>query len=85
LKAQLLLNELKNEKEGIGYNAADDKFEDMIASLVLLTQQWLPVLLFKTLLPFQHCFLTTEAVVADKPEDNPAPAAPAAPGMGGMM
>jgi chaperonin GroEL len=28
--------------------------------------------------------LTTEAVVADLPEDNPAPAAPA-PGMGGMM
>ena len=28
--------------------------------------------------------LTTEAVVADKPEENPAPQAPAA-GMGGMM
>jgi chaperonin GroEL len=30
-------------------------------------------------------FLTTEAVVADKPEENKAPAMPDMGGMGGMM
>jgi chaperonin GroEL len=29
--------------------------------------------------------LTTEAVVADKPEEHPEPQMPAGPGMGGMM
>jgi hypothetical protein len=47
-----------------------------------LIQQKLPVLHYKTLHQLLHCFLTTEAVIADKPEKNPAPAMP--DGGGGM-
>lgn len=84
LEGSVIVERLKGEASGIGYNAADDKFEDMVAAGIVdptkVTRSAL-----QNAASVSALLLTTEAVVADKPEDNPAPAAPAAPGMGGMM
>lgn len=84
LEGSVIVERLKGEASGIGYNAADDKFEDMVAAGIVdptkVTRSAL-----QNAASVSALLLTTEAVVADKPEDNPAPAAPAVPGMGGMM
>lgn len=79
----VVVDHLKQEKPGIGYNAADDKYEDMIAAGVVD-----PTKVSRSALQnaasVSSLLLTTEAVVADKPEEGPA--APAMPqGMPGMM
>lgn len=84
LEGSVIVERLKGEKTGVGYNADTDKFEDMVAAGIVdptkVTRSAL-----QNAASVSALLLTTEAVVADKPEDNPAPAAPAAPGMGGMM
>ncbi|MDO4455849.1 MAG: TCP-1/cpn60 chaperonin family protein, partial [Ligilactobacillus agilis] len=70
-------------KAGIGYNAASDEWVDMVeAGIVDPTKVTRSAL--QNAASVSALLLTTEAVVADKPEENPAPQAPAA-GMGGMM
>ena len=86
VEGSVIVNQLKNEKPGVGYNAADGKFEDMIdAGIVDPTKVTRSALQNAT--SVSALLLTTEAVVADKPE--PKDAAPATPqpgaGMGGMM
>lgn len=86
VEGSVIVNELKEQKEGIGYNAADDKFEDMVAAGIVD-----PTMVTRSALQnaasVSALLLTTEAVVADKPE--PEGSQPAAPqggaGMGGMM
>ena len=86
VEGSVIVNELKNEKEGIGYNAADGKFEDMIKAGIVD-----PTMVTRSALQnaasVSALLLTTEAVVADKPDPNANNQAPAAPqgGMGGMM
>ncbi|CAJ1226565.1 60 kDa chaperonin [Levilactobacillus zymae] len=85
VEGSVVVEHLKGEKPGVGYNAADDKYEDMVAAGITdptkVTRSAL-----QNAASVSALLLTTEAVVADKPEKNPAPAAPAAqPGMGGMM
>ncbi|MGM9891512.1 TCP-1/cpn60 chaperonin family protein, partial [Limosilactobacillus sp.] len=81
------VNELKSQKEGVGYNAADGKFEDMVdAGIVDPTMVTRSAL--QNAASVSALLLTTEAVVADKPDpkDGQAPAAPqGGAGMGGMM
>ncbi|WP_461240616.1 chaperonin GroEL [Paucilactobacillus sp. N302-9] len=85
LEGSVIVEHLKGEKPGVGYNAATNEFEDMVAAGIVdptkVTRSAL-----QNAASVSALLLTTEAVVADKPEDNPAPA-PAAPagGMGGMM
>ena len=86
VEGSVIVNQLKNEKPGVGYNAANGTFEDMIdAGIVDPTKVTRSALQNAT--SVSALLLTTEAVVADKPE--PKDAAPAAPqpgaGMGGMM
>ncbi len=87
VEGSVIINQLKNEKPGIGYNAADGKFEDMVESGIVdptkVTRSAL-----QNAASVSALLLTTEAVVADKPEpkNNQAPAAPqGGAGMGGMM
>ncbi|GEP19093.1 chaperonin GroEL [Pediococcus argentinicus] len=83
-EGSVIVTRLKGEKEGFGYNAADNSWVDMIeAGIVDPTKVTRSAL--QNAASVSALLLTTEAVVADKPEDNPAPAAPANPGMGGMM
>ncbi|WP_203641606.1 chaperonin GroEL [Levilactobacillus andaensis] len=85
VEGSVVVEHLKSEKPGVGYNAADNKYEDMVkAGITDPTKVTRSAL--QNAASVSALLLTTEAVVADKPEDNPAPAAPAAnPGMGGMM
>ena len=76
VEGSVIVNELKGQKEGIGYNAADDKFEDMVAAGIVD-----PTMVTRSALQnaasVSALLLTTEAVVADKPEpEGSQPAAP---------
>lgn len=86
LEGSVIVNQLMQEKSGVGYNAADDKFEDMVsAGIVDPTKVTRSAL--QNAASVSALLLTTEAVVADKPQpaDTAAPQGPAAGGMGGMM
>jgi chaperonin GroEL len=86
LEGSVIVEKLKAEKPGIGYNAAADKWEDMVAAGIVdptkVTRSAL-----QNAASVSALLLTTEAVVAEKPEPKAAPAATAAPApnMGGMM
>lgn len=87
-EGSVIVEQLKKEKQGIGYNAANGEWEDMAKSGIIdptkVTRSAL-----QNAASVAALMLTTEAVVADKPEpkDNNAGAAGANPaaGMGGMM
>ncbi len=84
----ILYNIIREHKEGrtnIGYNAATDKFEDLIGAGVVDPTKVVRSAL-ENAASAAAMFLTTEAVIADKPESKDSSAgAPAMPGgMGGM-
>ncbi|WP_167630516.1 chaperonin GroEL [Listeria valentina] len=82
LEGSVIVERLKNEKIGIGFNAANGEWVDMIdAGIVDPTKVTRSAL--QNASSVAALLLTTEAVVADKPEENPAPA-PDMGGMGGM-
>lgn len=82
-EGSVIVTKLKGQKPGVGYNAANDEWVDTVeAGIVDPTKVTRSAL--QNAASVSALLLTTEAVVADLPEDNPAPAAPA-PGMGGMM
>lgn len=86
VEGSVIVNQLKSEKPGIGYNATDGKFEDMVeAGIVDPTKVTRSAL--QNAASVSALLLTTEAVVADKPEpnDNQTPAPQPGAGMGGMM
>ncbi len=85
LEGSVIVEKMKEQKPGVGFNAATDEWVDMIkAGIVDPTTVTRSAL--QNAASVSALLLTTEAVVAEKPEEN-APAAPAAPnpGMGGMM
>lgn len=81
-EGSVVVERLKNEKTGVGYNAASGEWVDMIAAGIVdpakVTRSAL-----QNAASVAAMFLTTEAVIADKPEKN-APAMPDMGGMGGM-
>lgn len=83
-EGSVIVTKLKTQKDGVGYNAATDEWVDMIeAGIVDPTKVTRSAL--QNAASVSALLLTTEAVVADLPEEKPAvPAAPN-PGMGGMM
>ena len=79
----MVLENVKNAgKTGYGFDAYNETYVDMIAAGIVdptkVTRSAL-----ENAASIASTLLTTEALVADKPEP-PAPAAPAAPDMGGM-
>lgn len=81
-EGSVIVNKLMEEKQGIGYNAANGEWVDMIkAGIVDPTKVTRSAL--QNAASVAALLLTTEAVVAEQPKDD-APAAPAAPAMGGM-
>lgn len=81
VEGSVIVEKLKDEKPGIGYNAANGKFEDMISDGIVdptkVTRSAL-----QNAASVSALLLTTEAVVADEPKKE-APAAPMPqPGMG---
>lgn len=81
LEGSVIVERLKNEEAGIGFNAATEQWVNMIESGIVdpakVTRSAL-----QNAASVAAMFLTTEAVIADKPEKN-APAMPDM-GMGGM-
>ena len=72
------------EGEGdFGYNARTDVFEDLRKAGVIDPAKVARVAL-ENAASIAGMFLTTECLIVDKPEENPAPMG-GAPGMGGMM
>lgn len=81
LEGSIIVEKLKNADEGIGYNAATDEWVNMLdAGIVNPTKVTRSAL--QNAASVAAMFLTTEAVVADIPEEEPA--APDMGGMGGM-
>ncbi|KQC46878.1 molecular chaperone GroEL [Geobacillus sp. Sah69] len=82
LEGSIIVERLKNEKPGIGFNAATGEWVDMIeAGIVDPTKVTRSAL--QNAASVAAMFLTTEAVVADKPEENKGNNN--MPDMGGMM
>ena len=81
--ASVVLNAVAEGKGNYGYNAATDDYGDMIESGILDPTKVTRYAL-QNAASVSGLLLTTEAMVADAPQDAPA-AAPAMPDMGGMM
>ena len=84
MEGAIVAEKVKAAKVGIGYNAAEDKYEDMIAAGIVdpakVTRSAL-----QNAASIAALVLTTEAIVGDEPEDKPAmPTMPPLPGAGMM-
>ena len=82
VEGAVILQKVREGKGDFGYNARTDTFENFFETGVIDPAKVTRVAL-ENAASIAGMFLTTECVIADKKEDNPAPAM-AAPGMGGM-
>ncbi|MBD5217619.1 MAG: chaperonin GroEL [Bacteroidales bacterium] len=82
VEGAVILQKVKEGKGDYGYNARTDTFEDFFKTGVIDPAKVTRVAL-ENAASIAGMFLTTECVIADKKDENAAPAMPA-PGMGGM-
>ncbi|MCI7728731.1 MAG: chaperonin GroEL [Bacteroidales bacterium] len=81
----VVVQKVKEGEGDFGYNARFDRYEAMLAAGVVDPAKVARVAL-ENAASIAGMFLTTECVITDKKEENPAPAMPAmGGGMGGMM
>lgn len=84
IEGSVIVEKLKEQKPGVGFNAATNEWVDMVeAGIVDPTKVTRSAL--QNAASVSALLLTTEAVVADKPEPESNDQMPATPGMGGMM
>ena len=84
-EGSVVVANVKNGKGAYGYNARADKYEDMFKAGIIDPTKVARVAL-ENAASIAAMFLTTECVLVDKKEENPAPAMPQGMGgMGGMM
>lgn len=83
LEGSVIINKVKEQNPGIGFNALTEEYVDMVANGIIdptkVTRSAL-----QNATSVASTLLTTESVVANIKEDTPAMPA-GAPGMGGMM
>ncbi|MCK5088136.1 MAG: chaperonin GroEL, partial [Melioribacteraceae bacterium] len=83
LEGAVVLNKILEGKDDFGFNAATDKYEDLIKAGVID-----PTKVARTALEnaasVSSLLITTEAVVYEKKEDEKAPMMPPGGGMDGM-
>jgi chaperonin GroEL len=83
LEGGVVVEKVRNLEVGHGLDAATGEYKDMIKAGIIdpakVTRSAL-----QNAASIAALFLTTEAVIADKPERNPAPAGDPSGGMGGM-
>ncbi len=84
LEGAVIVQKVKDGKGDYGYNARTNKFENLFETGVIDPAKVTRVAL-ENAASIAGMFLTTECVIAEKPEENPMPAAGMNPGMGGMM
>ena len=83
-EGSVVVNKIRESKKAnFGYNARNDRFEDMLKAGIIDPTKVSRVAL-ENAASIASMFLTTECVLAEKPVENPLPAMPAG-GMGGMM
>ncbi|WP_297830534.1 chaperonin GroEL [uncultured Rikenella sp.] len=84
-EGSVVVNKVKEGKGAFGYNARVDQYEDLFKAGIIDPTKVARVAL-ENAASVASMFLTTECVLADIKEENPAPAMPAGMGgMGGMM
>ena len=81
VEGAVVVQKVKDGEGDFGYNARTDTYENFFAAGVIDPAKVTRVAL-ENAASIAGMFLTTECVIADKKEENPAPAMPA-PGMGG--
>lgn len=82
VEGAVVVQKVKEGTGDFGYNARTDRYENLLAAGVIDPAKVTRVAL-ENAASIAGMFLTTECVIAEKKEENPAPAMPA-PGMGGM-
>ena len=84
-EASVVVNAVRAGKDDFGYNAREDKYENMIAAGIIDPTK-VTRLALENAAAIAGLLLTTECVIADKPANEPAHNhAPGGGGMGGMM
>ena len=82
-EGSVVVNKVREGKGTFGYNAREDRYEDMLEAGIIDPTKVSRVAL-ENAASIASMFLTTECVLAEKKAENPMPAMPAG-GMGGMM
>jgi len=80
MEGAVVVQKVKEGKDDFGYNAQTNQYENLCATGVIDPAKVARVAL-ENAASIAGMFLTTEAVIAEKKEDHPAP--PMGPGMGG--
>lgn len=85
-EASVIVQKVKEGKDDFGYNARENKFENLVAAGIIDPTK-VTRLALENAASIASLLLTTEAVVADEPADESAPPMPpmGGGGMGGMM
>ena len=82
-EGSVVVNKVRDGKGSFGYNAREDRYEDMLEAGIIDPTKVSRVAL-ENAASIASMFLTTECVLAEKKVETPMPAMPAG-GMGGMM
>ena len=83
-EASVVVNAVRAGKDDFGYNAREDKYENMIAAGIIDPTK-VTRLALENAASIAGLLLTTECVIADKPANEPAHSHAPGGGMGGMM
>ncbi len=83
-EGSVVVAKVKEGKGAMGYNARDDKYEDLLKAGIIDPTKVARVAL-ENAASIASMFLTTECVLVDKKEEAPAPMPAGMGGMGGMM
>lgn len=83
-EGSVIVQEVKTGQGAYGYNAREDKYEDMIAAGIIDPTK-VTRLALENAASIAGLLLTTEAVISDIPEDKPEAPHMHGGGMGGMM
>jgi chaperonin GroEL len=83
-EGSIVLDKVKNGKGAFGFNAATEQYEDLLKAGIIDPTKVVRTALLNAA-SVAGLLLTTEAMVAEKPEDKPATPPMPPGGMGGMM
>ncbi|MEE9357982.1 chaperonin GroEL [Candidatus Vondammii sp. HM_W22] len=83
-EASVVVNKVRESEGNLGFNAANDTYGDMV-EMGILDPTKVTRIALQNAASVAGLMITTEAMVADEPQDNAGGAAPDMGGMGGMM
>jgi chaperonin GroEL len=83
-EGSIVLDKVKNGKSAFGFNAAKEEYEDLLKAGIIDPTKVVRTALLNAA-SVAGLLLTTEAMVAEKPEEKPATPSMPPGGMGGMM